>query len=151
MYQRKSRLSKYKQERLKKHFGAGTTARAASELVGVQANTAAIYYIRLRKLIASRLPSYQLSGEVEIDESYFGGVPKGKGDRGAAGKGAVFGLLKRDGEVYTAVIPNAKSEMILPIIKQQVKPDSILYTDTFKRYNVLDVSDLHHMRINHSS
>ena len=28
----------------------------------------------LRKLIASKLPSYELSGEVEADESYFGGI-----------------------------------------------------------------------------
>ncbi len=28
--------------------------------------------------IASKLPSYELSGEVEADESYFGGMRKGK-------------------------------------------------------------------------
>ncbi len=36
-----------------------------------------------------------LSGEIEVDESYFGGVRKGKRGRGAAGKIPVFGLLKR--------------------------------------------------------
>ena len=133
------------------HFVAGTTARAAAEIVGVQANTAISYYMRLRKLIASKLPSYELCGEVEADESYFGGVRKGKRGRGAAGKVAVFGLLKRGGKVYTAIVPNAKTETLLPIIKQQVKPDSIVYTDTFKAYNALDVSDFHHMRINHST
>ncbi len=40
-------------------------------------------------------------GEVEADESYFGGQRKGKRGRGAAGKVAVFGLLKRNGKVYT--------------------------------------------------
>lgn len=34
-----------------------------------------------------------LDGEVEADESYFGGTRKGKRGRGAAGKTAVFGLL----------------------------------------------------------
>lgn len=34
-------------------------------------------------------------GEVELDESYFGAVRKGKRGRGAAGKTAVFGILKR--------------------------------------------------------
>lgn len=29
-------------------------------------------------------------------------------------------------------------------------PHSIVYTDTFKAYNALEVSDLHHLRINHS-
>ena len=150
MYRRKSRLSPRKQNRLIEHFVAGTTARAASQIIGVQANTAAKFYMRLRQLIAGKLPSYELCGEVEADESYFGGVRKGKRGRGAAGKVAVFGLLKPGGKVYTAIIPNAKTETLLPIIKQQVKPDSIVYTDTFRAYNALDVSNFHHIRINHS-
>ena len=137
--------------RLIEHFVAGTTARAAAEIVEVQANTAIRFYMRLRKLIAGKLPSYELCGEVEADESYFGGIRKGKRGRGAAGKVAVFGLLKRGGKVYTAIIPNVKTETLLPIIQQQVKPDSIVYTDTFRAYNALDVSDFHHMRINHST
>ena len=44
-------------------------------------------------------------GEVEVDESYFGGQRKGKRGRGAAGKVAVFGLLKRNGKVYTVAVP----------------------------------------------
>ncbi|MCB1197143.1 MAG: IS1595 family transposase [Deltaproteobacteria bacterium] len=150
MYARKSRLSSYKQAKLIEHFVAGTTARAAAEIIEVQPNTAISYYMRLRKLIASKIPSYDLSGEVECDESYFGGVRKGKRGRGAAGKVAVFGLLKRGGKVYTAIIPNAKTETLLPIIQEKVKPDSIVYTDTFRSYNALDVSEFHHSRINHS-
>ena len=151
MYVRKSRLSSRQQARLIEHFVAGSTARAAAEIVGVQANTAIRFYMRLRQLIASKQPSYDLSGEVEVDESYFGGVRKGKRGRGAAGKVAVFGLLKRGGKVYTAIIPNAKTETLLPIIKEKVTPDSIVYTDAFRGYNALDVSGFHHRRINHSN
>jgi transposase len=133
-----------------KLFVAGCTARAASELTGVNRNTSTDHFMRLRMLIASKLPSYELSGEVEADESYFGGIRKGKRGRGASGKVAVFGLLKRGGKVYTAIIPNARTETLLPIIEEKVTPDSIVYTDTFKAYNALDVSDFHHMRINHS-
>jgi transposase len=150
MYTRKSRLTSHQQSRLLEHFVAGTTARAASELIGVQANTAIRFFMRLRQLIASKLPSYELSGEVEADESYFGGKRKGKRGRGSAGKVAVFGLLKRGGKVYTAIIPNAKTETLLPIIEQNVQPDSIVYTDTFRSYNALDISAFHHQRINHS-
>lgn len=100
--------------------------------------------MRLRQLIASKQPSYKLSGEIEADESYFGGGRKGKRGRGAAGKIAVFGLLKRGGKVYTAIILNAKTETLLPIIEEKVMPDSIVYTDTFKAYNALDVSSFHH-------
>ncbi len=150
MYIRKSRLSSRQQSKLIEHFVAGTTARAAAALIGVQPNTAIRFFMRLRQLIASKQPSYELSGEIEADESYFGGVRKGKRGRGAGGKVAVFGLLKRGGRVFTAVIANAKTETLLPIIQEKVKPDSIVYTDTFRAYNALDVSDFRHRRINHS-
>ena len=150
MYTRKSRITPRQQSRLIEHFVAGTTARAASELIGVQPNTAIRFFMGLRQLIASKLPSYELSGEVEADESYFGGKRKGKRGRGSAGKVAVFGLLKRGGKVYTAIIPNAKTETLLPIIEQKVQPDSVVYTDTFRSYNALDISEFHHRRINHS-
>ena len=53
-------------------------------------------------MIAQRLDEEApelLGGEVEIDESYFGGRRKGKRGRGAGGKVPVFGLLKRGGKV----------------------------------------------------
>ena len=58
-----------------------------------------------------------------------------KRGRGAAGKIAVFGLLKRDGKVCTPIIPNAKTETLLPIIKEKVQPDSVVCTGSFKAYN----------------
>lgn len=66
-------------------------------------------------------------GEIEADESYFGGRRKVKRGLGAGGKAPVFGLLKRNGKVSTLVIPNARTETLLPIIRQQVKPDNIVY------------------------
>ena len=95
MYERKSRMSARQQSRLLEHFVAGTTARAAAELVGVQRTTAIKFFHRLRQLIASKLPSYQLEGEVEADESYFGGQRKGKRGRGAAGCRSPRGSRRR--------------------------------------------------------
>ncbi|MDW0779685.1 IS1595-like element ISMha4 family transposase, partial [Mannheimia haemolytica] len=103
---RKSRLSQYKQNKLIEQFVAGVTARTVSELVNVNKNTAAYYFHRLRLLIYQHSPHLEMfEGEIEVDESYFGGHRKGKRGRGAAGKTAVFGLLKRDGKVYTVVVP----------------------------------------------
>ena len=62
----------------------------------------------------------------------------------------MFGLLKRGGKVHTAIVPNVRTETLLPIIEEQVEPDSIVYTDTFNAYNALDISEFHHHRINHS-
>ena len=62
----------------------------------------------------------------------------------------LFGLLKRGGRVYTKIIIDASSKTLIPIIKRKVVPDSIVYWDCWKAYNVLDVSDFKHFRINHS-
>lgn len=86
---RKSRISQSKQDRLVEHFIAGTTARTAASLVGVLRNSAAFYFHRLREVIAYELEAESeamFGGEIEVDESYFGGRKKGKRGRGATGK-----------------------------------------------------------------
>jgi transposase len=137
---------------LVRHFVAATPARAAAQVVGVNRHTATLFFHRLREVIAvnlSRSSPELLAGEVELDESYFGGHRKGKRGRGAAGKVPVFGLLKRGGKVHAVMITNASRDTLLPIIKQRVKPDSIVYTDSFSAYDVLDVTGFRHQRINH--
>ena len=148
---RKSRLSQTKQQRLIELFVSGSTARTAAALVGVHRNTAAYYFQRLRHLICQAVEDETpLFGEIEVDESYFGGRRKGKRGRGAAGKVPVFGILKRGGRVYTKVIPDTRSATLMRIMEQKIVPDSIVYTDSLQSYNVLDVSDFHHVRVNHS-
>ena len=150
---RKSRLSPYKQGRLIEHFVSGSTARVCASIVGVNKSTSAYFYHRLREIISYELEKEGaeiFDGEIEVDESYFGGKRKGQRGRGAAGKVPVFGLLKRGGKVYTKVIPDASSATLFPIIERKVIPDSIVYSDCWKGYNVLDVSDFKHFRINHS-
>ena len=150
---RKSRISSEKQAKLIEHFVAGTTARCAAQIVGVHRNSAAYYFQRLRELLAQRAEQEAhevFENEVELDESYFGGTRKGKRGRGAAGKTIVFGILKRNGKVYTQVIQQASQAEILPIIQRKVKPDSVVYTDKWKAYNKLNVSGFTHYRINHS-
>lgn len=150
---RKSRLKVRIQNKLIEHFVAGTTARCAAELMDVNRKTAAYYFQRLREIIAYQLDQGSVDvfdGEIEVDESYFGGTRKGKRGRGAGGKIPVFGLLKRGGRVYTKIIPDASSSTLLPIIERKVIPDSIVYSDCWRGYNVLDISDFKHYRINHS-
>ena len=148
---RKSRLSNEKQARLLEYFVSGATARTAAALVGVNKSTAAYYFHRLRELIAQAIhEATSLAGEIEVDESYFGGRRKGKRGRGAAGKVPVFGILKRGGRVYTKVIPDTKAKTLMGIMQDRIIPDSIVYTDTYRSYNVLDVSEFKHYRINHS-
>src|SRR3984957_3051639 len=124
----------------------------AAELTGVNRNTATLFYHKLRELIAAKLAEESpfVAGEIEVDESYFGGRRKGKRGRGAAGKVPVFGLLKRGGKVYARVIPDVKSRTLKPILERKIVPDSIVYSDTFGSYEVLDVAGFKHLRINHA-
>jgi transposase len=78
-------------------------------------------------------------------------VRKGKRGRGAAGKVPVFGILKRGGKVYTQIIENTRTNTLMPIIRSKIKPDSIVYTDSYRSYNALDISEFKHYRINHSA
>jgi transposase len=147
----RTKLSKKHRRSLIEHFVAGTTARTAADLVGVNKNTAQLFFLKLRTLIAEKQDAkIAFEGEIEADESYFGGKRKGKRGRGAAGKVPVFGLLKRGGKVFAEIIPDAKSKTLIPIIKEKVVPDSIVYTDALPSYNALDVSEFKHVRINHS-
>jgi len=58
------------------------------------------------------------TGEIEIDESYFGASRvKGKRGRGARGKAPVFGLLKRDDKFYTQIVKNCSKSVLMPIIE----------------------------------
>lgn len=83
-------------------------------------------------------------GEIELDESYFGGQRKGHHSRGAAGKAACFRAVEA-----RKVIPDAKSRTLLLIIESKIYPDSIVCTDNFASYDVQDVIDCKHYRINH--
>ena len=52
--------------------------------------------------------------------------------------------------VYTKIIANASGQTLMPIIAHKVIPDSIVYSDSWCTYNVRNVSDFKHYRINHS-
>ncbi len=78
-----------------------------------------------------------LLGELELDESYFGGKRKGKRGRGAPGKVAVFGVLERAGKVYTVAVPDCKKETLMAKIEAATVKGSVFYTDEFASYNDL--------------
>src|SRR3989344_5290591 len=85
--------------------------RLANDL-GTDYQTVTRVYQKLRLAIyhIAELEGAKLSGEIEMDESYFGGRRKGKRGRGAKGKSIVLGLLERDGRVYTRVVEQVKND-----------------------------------------
>ena len=84
-----------------------------------------LFYRKIRQIISHHVELQAaeiFDGAVELDESYFGGARKGKRGRGAAGKVAVFGILKRGGKVFTKVVVDTKSTTLMPLIVRKVAP-----------------------------
>lgn len=108
-------------------------------------------YQRLREAIyhVTELEGKQLSGDIEMDEAHFGGRRKGKRGRGAKGKSIVFGLLERDGRVYTRVVEHVSKEELMAVVRKKTRKGSVYYTDTFRSYNSLRRLGKHH-GVNHS-
>ena len=90
-----------------------------------------------------------LSGELEADESYFGGKRKGKRGRGAKKKIPVFGILERRGKVKVEIVKDVKADTLLKEAIKKVKRGSLIYTDRFKSYDGLVMYGFRHERIDH--
>ena len=147
------KLSKRVQKKLLEFFVLQVTARSAADILGIQPNSAILFYRKIRMVISHYLAlaaDEVFEGFVELDESYFGGHCKGSLGRGVVGKVVVFGILKRNGRIYTVAVDNAKSDTSMPVIRQKIMPDSIVYTDSLSSYDKLDVSGFIDYRINHS-
>jgi transposase len=146
---KRCRISKKQQLWLLELFIAEVTAGTAADLTRLHRNRAALYYHKLRTLIANKMAEAAPElGVFECDESYFGGVRKGKRGRGAAGKACVFGILKRGGKVHALPVADPGSRTLLTALKTPVLADSLVYTDSLSSYNFLDIAGFRHRRIN---
>lgn len=107
-YYHRSHISEATFRQLLRCFALDLNAYETSELTGISHRSCKVIYAKLRLHIARFcIDNPMQSGEFELDESYFGAKRiRGKRGRGAAGKTPVFGLLKRDGNVYVQVVEN---------------------------------------------
>ena len=137
---------------LVKVFALDVPALTASVLLGLNRHTVQHYYdlLRLRILELAVDEARPFTGEVEVDESYFGPRRvRGKRGRGAGGKTPVIGLLKRGGKVFTEIVENCSKQALMPIIKGQVLSAATVYTDGWKSYEGLVLGGYKHHRIHH--
>ena len=75
---------------------------------------------------------------------------KGKQGRGAFGKTIVFGLFKRNGKVYTEIVPNCSKNTLQAIIRGKVGLESVIYSNGWRGYNgLVDVGYGKHLRVDH--
>ena len=120
-------------------FELDVSAHRASCELGMAYSTVYGLYQLLREGIYRRVEqeSGQFGGEVEVDESYFGGRRRGKRGRRAEGRIPVFGITERDGKVRVEVVPDVKAETLMNEITKKVKRGSIIYTAQYKAYDTL--------------
>jgi len=152
---KRSKLTHVQTNELLKFFIAGSTARTAADLVGVNRNTAILFFRRIREKITEHQEKEfkHFYGEVEIDECYF--RTRGKKNnyrrRKNMPKVPVFGILKRRGKVYTCIVKNVRKKTLLPIIKKHIQPHSVVYSDTLGSYHPLRKEGYRHLRVNHGT
>jgi len=108
----------------------------------------------------------QLSGHVEVDETFIGGKARNMhktalarrvaqfatprtGRNQTTGKVAVMGLLERHGEVRTMVVPNTKRRSLQGEVYKHVEAGSHVYSDALRSYSNLSEQYIHNV-INHA-
>jgi len=105
------------------------STRKISKHLNIAYNTAhkAVMLVRYA-ILADTDPHLLLSGQIELDESYFGGMKKGRRGRGARNKIPVFGILERNGKVSVNVVPDVRADTLLGETVMKVKRGSLVYT-----------------------
>lgn len=132
----------------------GISSLGLSKEIGITQKSAWFLMHRIRE--ACKGNGIKLSGIIEADEAYFGGLEKNKhadkklnAGRGAVGKTAVLGMRERNGKVHAVVVENTTSETIQGEVKKAVEKGSVLYTDEHRSY--VGIVGYKHMSVNHSA
>ena len=126
--------------------------------LGISAHTACNWYQFLRVGIADGLNEQDLviGGDnviVEIDESKFAKRKYHRGKRKVMQEWVLGGIERTaEGKCFMEVVAHRDAETLLRVIHKYVKPGTVIYTDCWAAYNVLDDDPLYkdHKSVNHS-
>lgn len=134
-----------------KLFDLGISARRAAKEAGTCYPTTLKAFDAIRYSIVHELARKDkiLKGEIEADESYFGGKRKGMRGRGARNKTIVFGILERNGKVSISIVKDVSAESLINETVKKVRRGSIVYTDKWKSYDSLMFCGYKHLSIDH--
>lgn len=138
----------------------GVSAKEIERTLCVCYKTALRMAHQVKKLMAPKIKG-QLYGTLELDELFIGPKPNSMRNKKRAEykkilfksaidyKTTIFGILQRDGAVYTKIVPSPSKEHIEPIIRQMIDPKSKVCTDSSNLYSNLE-KDFIHDTVNHS-
>jgi transposase-like protein/ribosomal protein L24E len=129
----------------------GISAKQLERELGVTYKTAWRIFRQVRRLMAEDVNP--LCGHVEVDETYIGGKRQGKRGRGAAGKSVVMGMVERNGNAIAQVVPNVKTNTLLPMIEKRVARENktIVFTDELPSYNNVERLGYAHEIVQHAA
>jgi transposase-like protein len=152
-----AKISWYRIKKIMECFCLDITASRTASLTKLNRNTINHWYKIFRLgIYAHQYHEFKkILGEAEVDESYFGARRKrgfkGKLKRGrGTQKQPVFGIFKRNGHVYTEIVPNCKKTVLQAVIKGKVDSSTIVYSDGWRGYDgLVDVGYDKHFRVNH--
>jgi transposase len=126
----------------------GISAKQIQRETGVTYKTAWRMCKEIRSMLFEEFG--ELSGKVELDESYFGGKRQGTRGRGAEGKTAVFGMVERGSKLETQTVANVKANTLLPIVSNNVSKSAEIFTDEFRVYKALPSMGYSHQTVLHA-
>lgn len=129
----------------------GVSGKELQRQLGVTYKTAWRMGQQIRKLMDSADGFAMLQGHVELDEAYVGGRRPGKRGRGAAGKTIVMGLVERDGQMTTEVIPDVRKATLREVVSRNVEPGSVVSTDELVSYGLLEGDGYTHGVVKHGA
>ncbi|HEX4961910.1 MAG TPA: IS1595 family transposase [Thermoanaerobaculia bacterium] len=119
--------------------------------LGVTQKTA--WFMLQRVRVAMETGTFQkISGEVEVDETFIGGLARNMHKkvreakihgRGPNDKTAVMGVLERKGEVRAFVVSNRKKGTLQAKVRENVEPGSEVFTDALRSYEGLSPEFAH--------
>jgi transposase-like protein len=119
----------------------GVSGKELQRQLGVTYKTAWRMASLIREHMAAIDGDAPIGGEgrvVEVDETYVGGRKKGAKGRQTTNKTVVFGMIKRDGEIVTKVVPDVKKRTLQGHIQTHVEPGTEIHADEWVAYDGLD-------------